>query len=331
MDRTRVVNLKRIPDQAEGRPYLFERFAAGPVRIARQENGHWLFAADTLAILPEILDSLAGKARVKPDTGGSEYLPWHLRFREGLAPEFKRHGFLLENWHWLGILTLIAVGVVLDKLLAVGLRLGVRRWRERTAKTAFHDLSDTILRPFALMFAAILWWLGLNLLALPEDALLVLMVGVKFLAGGAGVWAAYRLVVLLSAYMADRAAAPKVSSTTPWCRCSRAPSNCSSPCCWTRPSRSATGWWWATPRAPSAWVPARRRSAFPDSLADSRQGAKTRRVEPRDGSWTGWRVRLWGCRARRNDAEWQALPRSCNAVMRRHNRAIRLVAGSPCG
>ena len=43
---------------------------------------------------------------------------------------------------------------------------------------------------------------------------------------------------------------------------------------------------------------------------------------PKTGSWTGCSVRLWGCRARRNDAEWSfhskelqrshARPQPCN-------------------
>jgi MscS family membrane protein len=55
------------------------------------------------------------------------------------------------------------------------------------------------------MLMAVIWWLGINLLGLPERALLILLVAVKFLAAFSAVWAAYRLVDLLAAQLIARA------------------------------------------------------------------------------------------------------------------------------
>ncbi len=55
------------------------------------------------------------------------------------------------------------------------------------------------------MAMAFLWWIGINLLGLPEGAMLVLLVAVKFLAGVSMVWAAYRLVDLASIHLLERA------------------------------------------------------------------------------------------------------------------------------
>ncbi len=205
LDRTRVIELKRIPDRKSGAPFLFETYKSGEIRISRQEDGRWLFDQRTLERLPGILDELAGKDRVKGTEQDKSYLPWHIRFRQTLPDSFKEAPFLLENWRWLALFAIVLVGVVADKLLSMLLKGIVRRWRSRTSHQEYREISDQILRPLGLMAMAVIWWFGINLLGLPEHAMLVLLVAVKFLASIAGVWAAYRLVDLISASLLRRA------------------------------------------------------------------------------------------------------------------------------
>ncbi len=205
LDRTRIVNLKKISDRTRGDPYVFNKYHNGTVRISRQADGRWLFDAGTVAKLPAILDELADQARVQGKDENEAYLPLHLRIRAQLPEQLKQAPFLLENWRWIGIFLIIVAGVVLDKLVSLLLCLGVRYWRKTTRREEFREISDKILRPLGLMAMAVLWWIGLNLLGLPEAAMLVLLVAVKFLAGVSGVWAAYRLVDLLGAYLTARA------------------------------------------------------------------------------------------------------------------------------
>ncbi|MES9850188.1 MAG: mechanosensitive ion channel family protein, partial [Candidatus Thiodiazotropha sp.] len=69
----------------------------------------------------------------------------------------------------------------------------------------FKEISEDILRPLGLMAMAIVWWGSINLMGLPESVMLVLLLAVKFLASISGVWAAYRLVDLVSAYLHKQA------------------------------------------------------------------------------------------------------------------------------
>lgn len=203
LDRTRKVDLTQIPDRATGEPWVFARYNNGAVRISRQANGRWLFDADTVAMLPAIADEIAGSARAEGLTS-SDYLPWHLRFRQSLPEGFKQKSFLLENWQWLAILITIASGVLLDWIISQLLRLIVRGWRQRSSE-AFTDIDDGMLRPLGMMIMALVWWSGIALMGLPESALLLLLVAIKFLASAAGVWAAYRLVDLIAAWLCHRA------------------------------------------------------------------------------------------------------------------------------
>jgi MscS family membrane protein len=204
LDRTRVVDLDKVPAELDQGSWLFERYRRGSVRISRQPDGRWLFDRATVAALPDMVDELAKTARVTgADSQG--HLPLNLRLRQSLPASLKQEVFLLENWQWLALLAIVALGVVVDWLITLALRLGVRGWRHRTSHEAFSDISDNILRPFGMMAMAMVWWTGISLLGLPESALLVLLVAVKFLASAAGVWAAYRLVDLVAAWLTDRA------------------------------------------------------------------------------------------------------------------------------
>jgi MscS family membrane protein len=205
MDRTRIVKTENLPGRTEGNPYLFKSYQNGAVRIGRQQDGRWLFDGETVAALPLILDEVSVRKKIKGDVADQEYLPWHMRIRQQVPESLKRESFLLENWQWIGLFVIILVGVVADKMIAFFLELLVRRWKRHTAHAEFREISDKILRPLGLMAMAMIWWIGINLLGLTENAMLILLVAVKFLASLSGVWAAYRLVDLISANLMRRA------------------------------------------------------------------------------------------------------------------------------
>jgi MscS family membrane protein len=204
MDRTRLVEVDKVPDRSDGEPWVFERYQAGAVRIMRVDDGRWLFDRGTVARLAQLHDELADRVRVVGEDTAEAYLPFHLRVREQLPDSLREPVFLLENWRWIGLLIIAAAGVLVDWLVSFALRLFMRGWRNRS-KGAYCDVSDQMLRPLGLLAMAAVWWLGINLLGLPESALLVLLVAVKFLAMLAGVWTAYRLVDLVSAGLHERA------------------------------------------------------------------------------------------------------------------------------
>lgn len=203
LERTRPVNLKTIPARTSGRPYFFYTYPAGRIAIARQQDGRWLFSAGTLAALPDILDHLAQKKKngAGDDRDGATRLPWHLRLRQQIPEQLRKKSFLLEHWQWLGILLTIAAGIVADKLTAVLLLSSVRYWRRRQQPLESHILPDDWLRPLGLLSMAAIWWTGLNMLALPAQAMVVLLVAVKILVALSAIWAGFRVVDFVSAYL----------------------------------------------------------------------------------------------------------------------------------
>ncbi len=205
LDRTQVVNIKKIPARTEGNPYLFKTYKNGEIKISRNEAGYWLFDRATVDKLPLIMDEVSETRRVEGKDAEASSVPWHIRLRQKIPATLKESTFLLQNWQWIGLFLMILIGVVLDKIVAFFLRSFVRRWRDNSRHKEFKEISDHILRPLGLMVMAIVWWISINLMGLPEGAMLILLVAVKFLASISGVWAAYRLVDLVSAFLHKRA------------------------------------------------------------------------------------------------------------------------------
>jgi MscS family membrane protein len=205
LDRTKVIDVKTIPNRSEGAKYLFKRYQNGSIAISRSGTGRWLFDRETIRSLPAIMDEVAATERIAGNSDDASHVPWHIRFRQQVPPSLKQSTFLLQNWQWIGLLFTILAGLAIDRIVTFFLRSGVRRWRSRTRYKEFEDISEDLLRPLGLMAMAIIWWGSINLMGLPENVMLVLLLAVKFLASVSGVWAAYRLVDLISAYLHKQA------------------------------------------------------------------------------------------------------------------------------
>ena len=208
IDRTRKVDLKRVPSRPRGTEWIFARYDKGIVRLRRQEDGRWLFDASTLRQLPAIYDELAAKAPVKGVASNEEYLPWEIRLQRMMPAPLRHKTFLLENWRWLALLLTVVLGVVADWIVSFLLRRLMRRWLRRSSGD-FSSVEDgeNRLRPLGLVAMSAVWWAGINAIGLPELALVILSVAVKALASLAAVWAAYRLVDIFAAWLRARAEA----------------------------------------------------------------------------------------------------------------------------
>jgi MscS family membrane protein len=201
IDKTKIVKLDTIPAKKTASPYVFAHYENGSISLVKSHNERWLFSQNTVSSLPAIIDELASKKTLKIDDENAQYIPWHIQFRQQLPDSLRTRSFLLENWKWLGILLSIALGVIADKVTSFILQLFVRNFRSKTKTQAFKDTPEDMLRPLAMLVMAAIWWAGLNLLALPDQAMIILLVAVKILAGIAGVWGAYRLVDLVTLYL----------------------------------------------------------------------------------------------------------------------------------
>lgn len=202
LDRTQVIKLSKVPDTLDDSVWVFHSYPQGVLRLRRQADGNWLFDSKSLRQLPAIYQALQSTAPVAGLSDNAAYLPWDIRLRTSLPPALTEQLFLIENWRWLALLLVITLGVIVDWLVTRFLRRMMVVWLKRQADDyqAVED-KENRLRPLGMMAMAVIWWLGIQLVGLPETGLLILLVAVKALASFSAVWAAYRLVDLLAAWL----------------------------------------------------------------------------------------------------------------------------------
>ncbi|PHS25874.1 MAG: mechanosensitive ion channel protein MscS [Methylophaga sp.] len=202
IERSKKVDFDAIPiDPTEGR-YVFGRYSQGTVEIAKQADGRWLFSSATLATLPEVLEGLLDVPAKHGASDPQKTIPLHIRIRS-VIPDILKGGYLLGHWQWLGIFLVIVLGSIADKVVAWLLARNVIRWKRK--HSGFQDLENSVLRPLGLMAMALIWWVGLGTLGLPDTALIILSIAVKLLVSLSGVWSAFRLVDVVYALLMNKA------------------------------------------------------------------------------------------------------------------------------
>jgi MscS family membrane protein len=207
IDRTRLVDLQSIPDDPDGRPWLFERYDAGSVVIARTAGGRWLFTRETIHDLWDIHQEVAELDVVEGVEQPYDVVTPAMWLR-GVVPETMRQRlFLLETWQWLGVLLVIVVGVVLARIFTALATASVDRLLTRRTLQVDKGLVTAAIQPASVFLMVILWGVGALWLGLPTVVFKIYVEAIVVVAVVAFAFMAYRLTDVGSAIFASRAAA----------------------------------------------------------------------------------------------------------------------------
>ncbi|HIC47779.1 MAG TPA: mechanosensitive ion channel family protein [Methylophaga aminisulfidivorans] len=198
-----VPKLSSIPTHSKQDEYVYLRTDSGNIVLRQNEQKNWLFSTQTVDAIPDIFNALTDDKSLTNKSSSQVSLPASVQLRAEM-PGFLKQGFLLEYWQWIGLFVVIVIGSIADKGLAWMLKLNVTRWKKKQGM--FTHLDSNVLRPLGLMAMALMWWSGLNLLGLPDTALLILLVAVKLLVSISGIWSAFRIVDIFDAHWTSRAA-----------------------------------------------------------------------------------------------------------------------------
>lgn len=194
--------LDAIPANTSKEQFTLLRTDGGNIVLQIDEQQNWLFSSKTVESIPAIFNTLTGNVALNGDNNQTAALPASVQIR-AQVPNVLKQGFLLEYWQWLGLFLIIVVGSIADKLLAWILKINVSRWQKH--HPAFESLDSNVLRPLGLMAMAMMWWSGLNMLGLPDTALVILLVAVKLLVSLSGIWSAFRIVDIFDALWTSKA------------------------------------------------------------------------------------------------------------------------------
>ncbi|MFP4191754.1 MAG: mechanosensitive ion channel family protein [Candidatus Hydrogenedentota bacterium] len=204
---------QEIPNRREGAPYEHElrhpdlEEVFGVVTIAPTMDEQWQFSAETIANLRELHASVEHFPIL--DNTYERHMPLSLRVRNWVAnsaPFLLQRALYLENWQWLGLVSIIVVGTLISRGLTWVLSLGLRRWYSRSELTLEPELEKPFIRPVRVAIMAWAWFLGLSILGLPDNILGTLEGAAKLVTVLAVVWAFYRLVDIVGNFVTERAA-----------------------------------------------------------------------------------------------------------------------------
>ncbi len=122
----------------------------------------------------------------------------------GTLPAILNESMSIALWQWIGLAALVVLGVVADKAVTWFAARFFKRWQER--KEGYQGLEDDLFRPLGLLAMALIWVIGLKLLALPDGVNSILTVATKLFLSLAMVWTAFRLVTMLNVVLIQKAA-----------------------------------------------------------------------------------------------------------------------------
>lgn len=206
LDRTERIDVEAIPSLADGPPHVLVSRPQGDVIVARRADGHWRFTAATVARIPAMAEAVAAEGTVEGVQEASRSLSPSLWLRSKMPPLLLGRSVLLENWQWLGLLVLVLLGLLVDRLATSAVAAG---WSvffaRRTPERLDRKVALSTARPIGLLAMTGAWAAGLPWLGLPPGLLATLQTAITFLLAAGVVWAAYRLVNLAGAFLEAKA------------------------------------------------------------------------------------------------------------------------------
>lgn len=204
-DSRGLASFEYFPQDRFVRHTLVKREArGGSIVITRTDSGEWKFSTETIAGAQALRQALEPLPYVLGD-GPVVLTPAQWIRSRVPAPLKSGEALTLEYWQWLGLLLLIFVGVALDAAVRAIIAGLWRHVMARRGRQADRGLLRRAVRPFGLIFAAALWYWGLDLVGLPPQALLIIRLAVRFFLMVSAVWAAWRATDLVAEFLQSKA------------------------------------------------------------------------------------------------------------------------------
>lgn len=168
----------------------------GAIVLQRQADGGWLFSADTIKGLNDLFRSVE---KLPVIVGQSDEAVGGEAWLRSLMPNTLKQNTLLtlEYWQWVAMLIFIFIGVAIDHLSRLFLRLAVTRVIQRRGAEPDPERMRLFVRPTGLLLSAVFWVNTLWLLHLPVVAYPIVSGAARVFAVLATIWALWRLTDLI--------------------------------------------------------------------------------------------------------------------------------------
>lgn len=204
-NRLEWIDFTTIPEQITADTYTYRFLPSGAIELRRQSDGKWRFTHETLERIPSFLVDVAGRQVVDGLQATGFISSPAVWFRTHLPGWVFERSFILENFQWFGLLIVILLGVIADRIVRFAVGRAIGRWlRFRGDEFSQEDLDSTA-KWIGLTVAGIIWAVMLRWLALPEELTIPLRFGAIVYAVFSGVTAALKATDLGSSVFEARA------------------------------------------------------------------------------------------------------------------------------
>lgn len=198
-------HLEDVPSTTAGVSYSLFRSQTGEVLIARQPNGEWLFAQETVRAAPLLMvavdnerNNYGSATLTQADSVGAQIRGW-------VPNSLKKRTLGLERWQWLGLCILLVLGILVGTVVKT-----VVTWLlGKILRRRYEALTDEDLKilnaPLGLLAFVIIFRAGLRALALTQGSIGFLRTVMFLLTAFAIIWLIYRLVNTVAARLQAKA------------------------------------------------------------------------------------------------------------------------------
>ncbi|MHC4449042.1 MAG: mechanosensitive ion channel family protein [Planctomycetota bacterium] len=173
---------RRIPTALTEETWTYKKILA-----IKREDGLWRISAATRRELPDLLQE-----ELEGSDGEVVYADPRSWFRDLFPESFRGELLMLRGWQWIGLTTLILLGVLLSVVVQF-IALQIAR-RVAVSRGVRLEGGRKVLRPFGLIATGIVWYAGLRYLLLQETAYNILTNAARFVLMVGVVWSFCRVI-----------------------------------------------------------------------------------------------------------------------------------------
>jgi len=204
-----------LPDRNDyGKPFLFDEIseaqpdAKALVLRRNQADANWRFSQETchgIEALYNALEQTPEPTAEQADFAEEIQQPFTIQLRNVFPIFLRNKTFLLPDYQWVCLLTLIFIGLAADALTRWFLSLVSSRWLEDYIEEEELAARAQIWRPLGRLVNAATWYWGTKLIGLPPATLNILLAVLKLFTIYAAAWTAYAVIDVVAKYLARQA------------------------------------------------------------------------------------------------------------------------------
>ena len=207
-DKLERIDYAKIPEELDGDYWVYDKRSVSSngeqvgveISLKKQEN-QWRFSRQTIQSLPLYTSALQAKETVH---GVAKLSTWREKLHKNLPEWSKKSWMTMAYWQWIGLVALIALAYLVEKVISIGSRALINR-NVAIFKRAPNEMIKKATIPFGKIILLYIVHANLYWLDLEPTQLAFIKRTIYVLSALAAVWLGHRLVEIMAFYLHEKA------------------------------------------------------------------------------------------------------------------------------